>query len=290
MQTLERPPSTTAPRADRAAVSGIVTLTTDFGTRDSYVGAIKGALLTVAPDLTLVDLSHEVPPQDILAGAFLLRHAATEFPAGTVHLGVVDPGVGSARLAIVVQAGGHLWVGPDNGLFSLILAADPGARVYALTHPDLRRPSVSATFHGRDVFAPAAARLATGFPAASAGPAVPSPVRLAAIAATRRDAGLEGSVIHVDHYGNLISCITAGEVADLGDRARLQVQVGDRGLDGVVDTYADVAPGALAALIGSGGLLEIGLREGSAAAALGLGRGAPLFVAPAAARTPGRIS
>ena len=157
---------------------GTVTLTTDFGTGDPYVGAIKGVLLSTSPQIQLIDLSHDVPPQDILAGAYLLQHAAVEFPAGTVHLAVVDPGVGSARRALVVDAGGYHWVGPDNGLFSFALGL-PGARAFEITHPDLQRDRLSATFHGRDLFAPTAARLAAGFCVVNVGPAIDDPVRLA---------------------------------------------------------------------------------------------------------------
>ena len=259
-------------------MSGLVTLTTDFGTRDSYVAAMKGALLSAAPDLTLVDLSHDVDAHDVLAGAFLLRHAAFEFPAGAVHLAVVDPGVGSRRHPLVVDAGGYRWVGPDNGLFSFALTVDSGARAFRIAHEDLCRPSVSPTFHGRDLFAPTAARLATGFPVEDVGPLVAEPVRLSQVRATSRDAGLEGTVLHVDHFGNLISCITADEVTALGDPAHLRVCAGDTWLHGIVSTYADVPVGVLAALIGSGGLLEIGRRDGNAAEALTLGRGDTLIV------------
>ncbi len=253
-------------------MSAIVTLTTDFGTCDPYVGALKGALLAVVRQLHLLDLSHDIPPQDVLAGAFVLRHAAFEFPADTVHLAVVDPGVGGARRALAVDAGGYRWVAPDNGLLSCALAF-PGARAFEITHPELRRESLSATFHGRDLFAPAAARLAAGFPVESVGPRVDDAVLLAATQAVVQGACLVGSIIHADHFGNLISCISGNDLDSFGDRARLRVVAGDVTVHGIVRTYTDVDAGEPAALIGSGNLLELVLREGSAAERFSLQRG-----------------
>ena len=156
----------------------IVTLTTDCGCGDYYVGAMKGAILRIAPEAQLVDISHQIPPQDVLAAAFVLRHAAREFPPGTVHLAVVDPGVGTQRRPLALQSSGHLWVGPDNGLFSFVLdRAD--SRVHEIIRRDLGRPDPSNTFHGRDLFAPLAAHLCRGLDLAAVGPPVADPVRLA---------------------------------------------------------------------------------------------------------------
>ena len=152
--------------------TGIVTLTTDFGLQDAYVGAMKGVILGIAPDVRLVDLSHQVPPQDIAAGAFVLFSAYRAFPAGTVHVAVVDPGVGSARRGVVIETPTYRFVGPDNGLFGPIYASEPIERVVEIQNRDLMRPEVSATFHGRDVFAPAAAHLCRGAPVDAFGPAV----------------------------------------------------------------------------------------------------------------------
>lgn len=251
---------------------GTVTLTTDFGTRDPYVGALKGVLLMTASPLQLVDLSHQIPPGDVLAGAYLLHHAAFEFPFDTVHLAVVDPGVGSARRPLVVDACGYRWVGPDNGLFSFALSR-PGARAFQITHPDLRHEPVSATFHGRDVFALAAARLAVGFPVEDVGPAIDDALCLASTQAVVSDDRIEGAIVHVDHFGNAISCISGADLTTLGDPGRLRVAAGSVAVDGIVQTYADVEPGVAAALVGSGGLLELIVRDGSAAAHLGLQRG-----------------
>ena len=258
---------------------GVVTLTTDFGTRDAYAGALKGVLLMTASSLQLVDLRQDIPPGDVLAGAYLLHHAAFEFPLDTVHLAVVDPGVGSSRRPLVVDAGGYRWVGPDNGLFSFALGL-PGARAFRITHPDLRREPVSATFHGRDVFAPAAAHLASGFPVEDVGPEIDDPLRLASTQTVTSDSRIEGAVIHVDHFGNAISCIGAADLTALGDPSQLRVVAGSAALDGIVRTYAEVEPGAAAALVGSGGLLEIVVRDGSATAEIGLQRGDTVTVEP----------
>lgn len=246
----------------------LITLTSDFGLQDYYVGAMRGAILRLAPEARLVDLSHCIAPQDLLAGAWVLRHAAAEFPPGTVHLAVIDPGVGSSRRPLVLASGGYLWVGPDNGLFSFALQI-PGWQAYEIRHPALRDPRLSATFHGRDLFAPAAAQLACGFPLAEVGPAVRDPVQLEECAPHLEGRELVGQVIHVDRFGNLTTNIPAA-TASWGEGWRLQV--GDQVLTRLCHTYAEAEPGALLALIGSAGLLEIAVNGGSAARRLRLGR------------------
>ncbi|MBI2501609.1 MAG: SAM-dependent chlorinase/fluorinase [Candidatus Latescibacteria bacterium] len=248
----------------------LITLTSDFGLQDYYVGAMRGAILRLAPEARLVDLSHCIPPQDLLAGAWILRHAATEFPPGTVHLAVVDPGVGSARRPLVLASGGYLWVGPDNGLFSFALQT-PGWRAYEIYHPELRGPRLSSTFHGRDLFAPAAAHLATGFPLESVGPPVSDPVRLEEASPRREEQGLLGQVIHVDRFGNLTTNIPGEAVASWGEGWRLCLGTGQV-LTRLCRTYAEAEPGALLALVGSAGLLEVAVKGGSAARRLRLGR------------------
>jgi S-adenosylmethionine hydrolase len=248
---------------------GLVTLTTDFGTRDPYVGALKGTLLKTVADTHIVDVSHEIPPQDVLSGAYLLRHAAMEFPLDTVHLAVVDPSVGSRRRPLVVDAGGHRWVGPDNGLFSHALSL-PYARAFEITHPDLQRQPMSATFHGRDLFAPTAARLAAGFPVEDVGPGVDDAYRLPSMCASVNSDRIEGAIIYVDHFGNAISCITSDDLLSLGS-GELRVRCGSTQVC-IVSTYADVSASQSAALLGSGDLLEVVVRDGSAAAKLGLKR------------------
>jgi S-adenosylmethionine hydrolase len=248
----------------------IVTFTTDFGFRDGYAGAMKGVVLSLAPDAKLVDVTHGVPAQDVAAGAVALLHAAPLFPPGTIHVAVVDPGVGAARADLVVEAGGSIFVGPDNGLLSL--AARPPRRIYGIEAPSFRREPVSPTFHGRDVFAPAAGRLAAGARAAEAGPERATMVDLVAPLVRRRAGVVEGEVVHVDGFGNLITSLPAVALPAGGD-----VQV--EGAQGVFHplfgrTFSDVEPGALVAYAGSGGQLEIACRDGSAAARTGAGRGA----------------
>ena len=255
----------------------LVTLTTDFGTRDYYVGAMKGVLLSITPGLHLIDLSHEIPPQDILAGAFLLRHAAPLFPPGTVHLAVVDPGVGSARRGLAVASQEQLWVGPDNGLLTYALRSD--ARVFEIADPGLRRDPVSATFHGRDIFAPAAAHLAAGLPLERVGPPVDDPVLLAQAHPIVDGDRVTGTVIHVDGFGNLVTNIAEPVALSLGREVRVRLAT-DLIIDGLATTYEDVEPGSALALVGSGGLLEISIRGGSAARRLGVSRGDLVILQP----------
>jgi S-adenosylmethionine hydrolase len=248
----------------------LITLTSDFGLQDYCVGAMRGAILRLVSEARLVDLSHCIPPQDLLAGAWMLRHAATEFPPGTIHLAVIDPGVGSARRPLVVRSGGYLWVGPDNGLFSFAFQT-PGWRAHEIAHPDLCGPRLSSTFHGRDLFAPAAARLAAGFPLEQVGPPVRDPVRLEETCPRREGAVLLGQVLHVDRFGNLTTNIPGEAAASWGEGWQLCLSAGPA-LTRLCRTYSEAEPGALLALVGSAGLLEIAVNGGSAARRLRLGR------------------
>lgn len=258
--------------------AGIVTLTTDFGTRSSYVGSMKGALLTVSPRLTLVDLSHEIPPYDIGAAALLLEAAVPAFPPGVVHLAVVDPGVGGPRRPLVLHQGGRWFVGPDNGLFTTFLTDD--AVVHAI-EPGLAPGTLSATFHGRDLFAPLAARLAAGRPPERLGPTVSDPVRLAWPAPRREPGGVGGEVIHVDGFGNLVTNLRCADLAGVG--AEPTVEVAGMRMVGLNTTYAERTAGECLALFGSGGRLEIAVARGDAAKILGVGVGAGVRVLSTAA-------
>lgn len=247
----------------------IITLLTDFGTADGYVGEMKGVLLSLAPDVRVVDITHDVPPQDVESGRLALARVWRRFPAGTVHLAVVDPGVGSARRALAVESEGRFLVGPDNGLLSPALLLG-GARAVELSVP----PHASATFHGRDVFAPAAAKLALGTPIDSLGGSVddaivrrtPEPRRLG-------DGGISGEVIAVDRFGNAITNLLSLRGGN--------VEVSGQTLP-VRRTYAEVATGCAVAVVGSSGLIELAVREGSAARELGLERGSRVVLRPAA--------
>jgi len=254
---------------------GIVTLTTDFGLRDSYVGAMKGVLLTVAPETRIVDLSHDVAPQNLLEAAFVVRGAWRFFPTGTVHVVVVDPGVGSSRAILAARGEGHLFLAPDNGVLWPVFEQGEAPEVRRLDAARFALPRVSSTFHGRDVFAPAAAHLARGFPFESIGPPHPTWARIAFPKPERGpDGSLRGSVVRVDRFGNLITNLGADLLGSLGAPETIAVTLGGVEIRGLVATYASAPPGRRAALVGSSDLLEIAVPGGSAADSLGLGFGA----------------
>ncbi|MBE0593421.1 MAG: SAM-dependent chlorinase/fluorinase [Gemmatimonadales bacterium] len=240
----------------------IITLLTDFGLQDSYVAEMKGAILDAVPDVTLVDVTHSVPPGDILTGQYLLARTWRRFPAGTAHLVVIDPGVGTERRAIAVAHAGHAFVGPDNGVLTPVLE---GAAVVQLPIP----ADASPTFHGRDVFAPAAARLAAGERVSALGTPVPDPVQRAVPVAVRRGDEVVGCVIYVDGFGTLVTNLSAeltGGVREVTVFGEAPIAVGR--------TFADVPSGGLVAFVGSGGTVEIAARDRSAALVLGVGVGA----------------
>lgn len=259
----------------------IITLLTDFGNRDSYVAEVKGVILSICPNATLVDISHEVAPQNVAEGAFLLAQAAPYFPTGTVHLAVVDPGVGSQRAAVAVCVANACFVGPDNGLLQPMLERVSGYTAVSLSNRAYWRVAQpSATFHGRDVFAPVAAHLANGVPLAALGPMAVSLASLPQDARPARDGeGWRGQIIHVDRFGNLISNIP-GEW--LADGQRWVATIAGRSDIVLVGTYADVAPGAPLMLVGSHGYVELAVNRGSAAAMLGVALGATLCLHPPA--------
>lgn len=242
----------------------IITLLTDFGTRDAFVGIMKGVILGIAPEARLVDLSHDIPPQDILTGALQLRSAAPFFPHGTIHVAVVDPGVGSQRRAVVVQTHDAFFVGPDNGLLSL--AAPPESIVHTvhLTQAQYFLPRQSNTFHGRDVFAPVAAHLAQGVPLEAFGPQAPTLEQLTLPVVDCSDDQLTGRVIAIDHFGNVTTNITEADLHPFS-RETLCVSISQIQICGIVPTYAAVPAGSFAALLNSWGMLEIAVRNGSAA-------------------------
>jgi S-adenosyl-L-methionine hydrolase (adenosine-forming) len=247
----------------------LVTLTTDFGLRDPFVGIMKGVILSRAPQARLVDLTHDIGPQDVLAGALVLRHATPYFPAGTIHVAVVDPGVGGSRRPLCVETTAGLLVGPDNGLLSL---AAPPAEVRGIIHLTDERFFLSprsATFHGRDVFAPVAAALACGTPPAALGAPADDLVRLDVPEPHREAGAITGRVLYADHFGNLVTNVPESALADL-DRGRLTLRAGSTVLTGIHGSYASVATGHPVAVVGSWGLVELAVRDGSARAALGL--------------------
>lgn len=252
----------------------VVTLTTDFGLRDSYVAEMKGVIVGIAGDVQLVDVTHDVAAHDVTEAALALEATVPYFPPGTIHVAVVDPGVGTARRGLVVEAGGHRFVGPDNGLFTPFFTGD--WRAFGLAAPEYRLPHVSRTFHGRDVFGPAAAHLARGVLPSAFGPAITDPVRLRWPTPSAVAEGVLGEVVHVDRFGNLVTSIPAGAVEG-ADEVR-SVRVAGQWLP-LVETYGDLPRGRAGALIGSRNRLEVAVREGSAARLLGVKRGAAVFVA-----------
>jgi S-adenosyl-L-methionine hydrolase (adenosine-forming) len=240
----------------------IITLLTDFGSRDSYVGAVKGVLSSLAPGAPLIDLSHEVPPGDVDRAAFVLAAAAREFPAGTVHLAVVDPGVGSERRILAASAAGQYYVAPDNGLLTPLRGE---ARFWNVERRELFRTAPGETFHGRDCMAPVAAYLARGEPIAELGPEITDPLRRERPAPRREPQALVGHIVHIDRFGNLITDLPNDWQRNQAFRVELGPVVAERW----VTHYAELAPGEVGLLAGSGGTLELSLCGESLAARCG---------------------
>lgn len=254
----------------------IITLTTDFGSGDSYVPAMKGVILGICPEATLVDICHEVEPQAIGQASYLLSIATPYFPPGTTHLVVVDPGVGSERWPIVVRTERASYVAPDNGVLSLTLAREPAQLAVHLADPHYHLSEVSATFHGRDIFAPAAAHLAGGVDPAQMGHPF-SPSRLVTLPGPlflpQHSGFWQGEILHIDHFGNLV---TSFQISD--SQRRLAITVGGQRIEPLHRTFADVGPDQMLIYRGSSGYLEVAVREGNAAAQLGARIGDPVHV------------
>lgn len=264
----------------------IITLLTDFGAADYFVGALKGAILSVNARAQIVDITHEIPAHDVRAGAFTLLAAYGAFPPGTIHVAVVDPGVGGSRRPILVATQSHFFVGPDNGIFSYVCEVEPGVRVYQLTNEKFFRAHVSATFHGRDIFAPVAAALSNNVPPAAFGELIEDRVRLAPLAPVR-DAGASWSaeIIHIDRFGNLITNITRRELAGGEFAEGLRLEIGGREISSFRRFYAEETGGAageLFAIWGSAGFLEIAANCDSAARLLRAERGQAVRLTPLA--------
>ncbi|MFQ5861097.1 MAG: S-adenosyl-l-methionine hydroxide adenosyltransferase family protein [Dehalococcoidia bacterium] len=278
---------------------GIITLTTDFGTRDPYVGVLKGVVLGINAQATVVDLCHHVQPQAVLQGAFLLGYAHRYFPRGAVHLAVVDPGVGTARRPLLLCTPEHTFVGPDNGIFSYVLLQGSGGQpppvtgegsialsvsksrvsglpqgyqAFVLSNPRYWLHPVSQTFHGRDIFAPVAAHLSLGVPPEELGMAVDSVAWLPPPQPREEGTRVSGQVVHVDRFGNLITNIPAGMIRGTD----IQVEIKGRRVRGLSASYAEGE--GLLAIIGSYGTLELSLRNGDAARLLRAGLGEPVRI------------
>lgn len=245
----------------------VITLTTDFGTQDQYVGAMKGVILSIAPDVHLVDITHEIPPQNVREAAYILASTAPYFPEKTIHVAVVDPGVGTERRPIAVRTRKAFYVAPDNGLLTPVLKVDPPEEVVHLNNPTYWRPQVSRTFHGRDIFAPIAAYIARGVPLSAMGEPIPVEGLVTLPwpeARVLSDGSIEGMVVHVDRFGNIVTNIPADMLT--GKRDAWVFRVGRQELRGLRTAYAEVDVGEPIALIGSNATLEFSVREGNAAA------------------------
>ncbi len=253
----------------------IITLTTDFGLRDPFVGIMKGVILGICREARLVDLTHEVAPQDVLEGLLAVESAWRFFPPGSIHLAVIDPGVGSARRALGLSAGGHYFVGPDNGVFTFALEAGDWSAVSIEALP-YRLTAVSRTFHGRDIFAPAAAHLASGLPLDRLGSPVVDPVRLPLPGCRVEGGEVVGEVIGSDRFGNLLTSVTAARVEELAAAGAVAVTLGRWDLGSPATCYEEGPAGVPRPIVGASGRLEIFVRAGSALALLGAGRGAPV--------------
>lgn len=255
----------------------IITLLTDFGEQDGFTGMMKGVILSIAPQVTIVDITHQVEPQNVRQGAFLLAQAAPFFPAGTIHVAVVDPGVGTARRPMALRIAGQTFVGPDNGLFTLLMqrADETNQPIEAVTldRPEFWLPEVSHSFHGRDIFSPVAAHLALGRLLSDVGTRLVNPVRLELSAPVKTVDGWRGEVITIDHFGNLITNLDPSHLA--GDFGVTLMVAGQR-INGISQTFGDHAPGDLIAMVDSSGQISAAVVNGSAAQQLKVKIGDPI--------------
>jgi S-adenosylmethionine hydrolase len=251
----------------------IVTLLTDFGTKDHYVASMKGVILSINPKCKIVDITHQIHPQDILGGAFVLANAFSYFPEGTIHLAVVDPEVGSARHPILLVTDHHFFVGPDNGVFSFVLRKERMKEAYLLTQKRFFLSEISPTFHGRDLFAPVAGHLTLGVSPKAFGKRVDSLKNLTHTDPKMRGGELVGEVIHIDSFGNLITNIDRETFSKFIQRGSFLIRAGRKTIQTVTRGYWEGKKGEPFALFGSSGYLEIAVKEGSAEKKLKMKRG-----------------
>ena len=253
----------------------ILTLMTDFGVRDHYVAAMKGVILGICPTARIADVTHEVSSYEIAEAAYLLAQTWQYFPKKTVHVVVVDPGVGSMRRPILAEVDGHRFIAPDNGVLTPILTRE-GCKVRHITNDRYFREPVSHTFHGRDIFAPSAAHLAAGVTPAKFGPRINDYLRLTFERPTRTARrGWTGAILHVDHFGNIVTNIPVAEFPHI-EREPFEIIVGFKTVDKLATSYAEMPPGELFAIVGSSGYIEISSNQASAAKLVGCETGAPV--------------
>jgi S-adenosyl-L-methionine hydrolase (adenosine-forming) len=256
----------------------VIALLTDFGGTDHYAGTMKGVMLGICPDVTLVDITHDIPAHDVLEGALQLAAACRYFPAGTIFLAIVDPGVGSSRRGVAVEAGDYRFIAPDNGVLTGVLREMPPRKAVELSERRYARPTVSRTFEGRDRFAPAAAWLAKGIQLPALGRPAGELVRLEIPQPSVEGDTIQGTILRVDRFGNLVTNLERREVEKFGQGKGLAIEAGGHPVLRLVATYADIPAGEVCALYGSTDHLELAENGASAATRLGLGRGAPVRV------------
>lgn len=255
----------------------VITLTTDFGLQDYYVSAMKAVMLGIAPEVRLVDVSHDIPSQDIMAGSWVLKNSAMLFPSGTVHTVVIDPGVGTDRNAVALRIEDQYFVGPDNGIFSL-LTTDRSYTAVKLNKKEYLRESRSNTFHGRDVFAPAAAHLSRGVTLEELGEPLDELISYRWMQPIADKDGLEGTIIHIDKFGNLVTNISADLIDEVLAGKQVKIYVGNVILNEINTTFGAVTEGEPVAYIGSAGMLEVGINQGNAQKMLGVQKGAQISI------------
>jgi S-adenosylmethionine hydrolase len=258
-------------------MSAIITLTSDFGGKDAFAASVKGVIFKINPQAQIIDVTNEISPQDIWEAAFALKSAYNYFPKGTVHLAVVDPGVGSSRRPIIAVTESYYFVGPDNGLFSLVYQEAERLRVHHITASHYFLPNPGPTFHGRDIFAPVAAWLAKGIPSGNFGEEITDYIKLNVPAPKTTATGIEGHVIHVDRFGNLITNITFKNIQSLAgeevNSASVTINLAGRDIKGLKKFYAESAPGEPGAIINGNGMIEIFVFKQNARAVLSSKRG-----------------
>jgi len=253
--------------------NNIITLTTDFGTTDIFVGVMKGVILNINPDAKVIDITHDIEPQDVYAGAFLLSSAYCYFPQGTIHVGVIDPGVGSARRAIAVETERYYFITPDNGLLSYILCKEKVKSAVNLTNPEYFLPQISNTFHGRDIFAPVAAHISRGVSLNSFGEQITNIAQIPISTPDTFESEIAGHILHIDRFGNLITNISQELFESVRRGRNFTIFVKNRQIKRICRAYAESSAGELLGIFSSFGNLEIAINGGNAAGSLEVKRG-----------------
>jgi S-adenosylmethionine hydrolase len=254
----------------------IITLSTDFGQGSAYIAEMKGVILSINPGARIIDIAHNVAPQDVRQAAILLAEATTWFPAGTIHVAVIDPGVGTERRILYAQIGDQQYLAPDNGALSRLAAKTRPSRIIALSNAEHWLPSVSNTFHGRDIMAPVAAQLSLGMEPDRLGPVPTEMIELNWPQPQIDSNSIRGEVSWIDGFGNLITNIAAASLMAVAQSSRSAIAIGGQTIEGIGRTYGERPHGTIVALIGSSGYLEIATINGNAAKSLGIGAGAPV--------------